>query len=106
MAGFCGHWPFSQNYWVGISAASARVTDVGVPLNVPLSPYENTRFRCVFVVLGVCPVLLNAMFLKLFRLRGAPQTSKLGGVGTPQLASQFGHFFPRGVSNGGLTKTP
>lgn len=29
---------------------------------------------------------LNVMFLKLFWLWGAPQTSKLGGEGTPQLA--------------------
>lgn len=42
----------------------------------------------VFVVLGVCPVFLNVMFLKLFWLRGAPQTSEVGGGGTPQRAPQ------------------
>lgn len=38
---------------------------------------------------GRMPCLLNVMLFKLFWLRGAPQTSELGGEGTPQLAPQL-----------------
>lgn len=58
-----------------------------------MCPSLHMRSYVSNVCLCVCgsgrvPCFLNVMFLKLFWLRGAPQTSELGGGGTPQLAPQ------------------
>lgn len=36
------------------------------PPTLLLSPYEIICFKCVFAVLGVCPVFLNAILLEMF----------------------------------------
>lgn len=41
----------SRVRWQSCAAAAAAATDLGVPLNVPLSPYEIICFRSLFMCL-------------------------------------------------------